>query len=92
MFVRHAFVTERFTTEAVFIDMLLKDASIDSCKVLKTYKFVIEAVLIETLVKEALVEICRVLVIFVKDAFIAERFTTEAVLIEALVKDAFVDH
>jgi len=56
MLVRHAFVTERFTIEAVFIDMLLKDASIDSCKVLKTYKFVIEAVLIETFMNDAFVD------------------------------------
>jgi hypothetical protein len=53
MFVRHAFVAERFTMEAVFIEILLKDASIDSCKVLKTYKFVIEAVHIDTFMNEA---------------------------------------
>ena len=56
MFVRLAFVAARFTIEAVFIEILLKDASIDSCNVLNTYKFVIEAVLIETFVKEALVD------------------------------------
>ena len=56
MFVRHAFVAERFTMEAVFIEILLKDASIDSWRVLKTYKFVIEAVFIDTFVKEALVD------------------------------------
>ena len=56
MLVKHALVTERFTIEAVFIEMLLKDAFIDSCKVLKTYKFVIDAVFIETLTKEALVD------------------------------------
>ena len=30
MFVRHAFVTERFTIEAVFIETLLKDAFVDN--------------------------------------------------------------
>ena len=54
MFVKHAFLAERFTMEAVIIEILLKDASIDSCKVLKTYKFVIDAVFIETFIKEAL--------------------------------------
>ena len=56
MFVKHAVVAERFTIEAVFIEILLKDAFIDSCNVLNTYKFVIEALFIETLVKDAFVE------------------------------------
>ena len=30
MLVIHAFVTERFTTEALFIDTLLKDALVDN--------------------------------------------------------------
>ena len=46
-FVKHAFVAERFTMEAVLIEMFLMDAFTDSCKVLKTYKFVINAVFIE---------------------------------------------
>ena len=56
MVVKHALVAERFTIEAVFIEILLKDAFIDSCNVLNTYKFVIEAVLIETFEKDALVD------------------------------------
>ena len=62
----------------------------DSCKVLKTYKFVIEAVFFETFMNDALVDSWWLLVMFVKEAFVAERFTMEAVLIDALVKDAFV--
>ena len=42
MFVKEAFIAERFMIEAVFIDILLKDASKDSCKFLKTYKFVMK--------------------------------------------------
>ena len=53
MFVKHAFIADKFTIEAVFIEILLKDASNDSCKVLKTYRLVIEAVFIETFSKNA---------------------------------------
>ena len=56
MFVKHAFVALRFSMDAVIMEILLNDASIDSCKVLKTYKFVIEAVFIETLTNEALLD------------------------------------
>ena len=40
----------------MFIEILLKDASIDSCKVLKTYKFVIEALFFETFINDALLD------------------------------------
>ena len=45
-------MTERFCV----IDLSLKYALIDSCKVLKTYKFVIEAVFFETFMNDALVD------------------------------------
>ena len=61
---RHAFVAERFTTEAVFIETFKQEAFIDTSKTLVTFvkqafnaeRFTMDAAFIETFEKEALVD------------------------------------
>jgi hypothetical protein len=60
MFVKHAFVAERFTTEAVFIETLLNEASVDRWKLLVTFvrhAFIADRFTMEAIVREALSEI-----------------------------------
>ena len=60
----HAFDAEKFTTEAVFTLTLVKEAFVESCRVLIRVimhafiaeRFTTEAVCIDTLAKEALLE------------------------------------
>ena len=68
---------DRLTTEALVIETLLKEAWVDSYKILLTYKLVPEAVVIHILLNEALVDNWTVQLRFVIP--IVDRLTTEAV-------------
>ena len=65
MFVMLALVADKFVMDAVVIEVLLKEAFVEICKVLLMFvmlafvadKFVMDAVVIEALLKEAFVEI-----------------------------------
>ena len=60
MFVKDAFVAERFATEAVFIETFVNEASVDRWKLLVTFvkqAFVADRFTMEAIVKKALLEI-----------------------------------